>query len=226
MGLSGHKVTVGIICCRTGSTRLPEKALMHLAGQPMIQRYMQRCKRIKGLDVLVLATTEKPRDNVLQEIALTEGIECFRGSENDVLDRLLKCALKYDAELVIRLCADNPLIEPEEVETLIKSFCHEEYLHTNAGDFQNIADGLGAELYHIKALKWLDETLEKDDAKYREHPHLVFGEMNMIITVPLKEDYPKVKLDVNTKAEFNYISEIYDLHGANCHVSEYIGELK
>lgn len=225
MGLSGHKVTIGIICCRMGSTRLPGKALMHLAGQPMIQLYIQRCKRIKGLDMLVLATTEKPEDNVLEEIALTEGVEVFRGSENDLVDRLLKCALKYEAELVVRLCADNPLIEPEEVESLIKSFCHEDYLHTNSGDFQDITDGLGAELYHIKVLKWLHEILEKDDKKYREHPHLIFNEMNMIITVPLKEDYPKVKLDVNTKDEYNYIEKIFDKHGADCHVGEYIGEL-
>jgi len=225
MGLSKHKVTVGIIQCRTGSTRLVEKALMHLDGRPMIQLYIQRCKRIKGLDVLVLATTEKPEDNILEEIALTEGIEVFRGSENDLVDRYLKCALKYEAELIVRLCADNPLIEYEEVESLINSFCHEEYLHTNSGDFQDIADGLGAELYHIDALKWLDRTLAKDDAKYREHPHLIFNEMNLLITVPLKEDYPKVKLDLNTREEYNYIKAIFDKHGANCHVSEYIGEL-
>jgi len=225
MGLPRHKVTVGIIQCRTGSTRLPEKALMHLAGQPMIQLYIQRCKLIKGLDVLVLATTEKPEDNVLEEIALTEGIEVFRGSENDLIDRYLKCALKYEAELVVRLCADNPLIEPEEVDNLIKSFCHEDYLHTNSGDFQNIADGLGAELYHVSALERINEMLKEDDFKYREHPHLIFNEMNMLITVPLKEDYPKVKLDVNTREEFDFVSAIFNKHGANCHVSEYIGEL-
>lgn len=222
MGQSKSKV-IGIICCRVGSTRLPEKALLPILGQPMIQLYIQRCKRITGLDVLVLATTEKPEDNVLCDIAETEGIEFYRGAEDDVLDRILTCAEGYGADKVVRLCADNPLVEPEEVDNLIDSFCNEDYLHTNAGNFQSIADGLGAELYHIEALRWLDEQTNKtDDIKYREHPHLVFGEMNMLITVPLLDDYPTVKLDVNTQNEYEFVKGIFDKYGEKAYVKDYI----
>ena len=226
MGLSKHKV-VGVILSRVGSKRLPEKALLHLAGQPMIQRYIQRCKLIEGIDELVLATTKKPEDNVLCDIAETEGIEYFRGSEDDVLNRIIQCTDKFEGDLVVRLCADNPLIEPEEVDTLINSYCHCEYMYTNAGDYANTIDGLGAEMYHINGLKWINSiTNSFSDPKFREHPHKMFAEMGHVVTVDLKENYPKVKLDINEQIDYERISNIYDKYGAMPLIKDYKGEFQ
>ena len=226
MGLDGNKVKiVGIIQCRTGSKRLPDKALMSLAGRPMLWRYIERCKRIEMLDELVLATTELYRDNVLCDIAELLNIKWFRGSEDDLVDRIYQCAIKHKADVIVRLCADNPLIEPEEADRIIKYFLERSYtvipsLISNTQNLKsnNYPDGIGCEIYDIDSFKW---TFNGD----REHPHSKFYQRGWIETIPCPKEfaYPQIKLDVNTKKEYEYVKKIYDHFGHNnFHVTDYI----
>ena len=111
--------TLALVQARMGSTRLPGKMMMDLCGYPVLHWVLYRLKRATGLAGIVLATTDLERDEPLAELALGLGIQVFRGSETDVLGRFIAAARRFGADPVVRVCADNPMIAPEEIDRLI-----------------------------------------------------------------------------------------------------------
>lgn len=104
---------VVIVQARMGSSRLPGKMMQELAGQPLIWHILQRaCKVREGLPV-VLATTEHPRDDVLDQVARQMDLAVVRGSEDDVLGRFLQVLDEFPAPYVVRICGDSPLFDPD-----------------------------------------------------------------------------------------------------------------
>ena len=110
---------VAIIQARMSSTRLPGKVLLDLGGRPVLERMLERVKRSKLVSETVVATTTDPSDDPI--VALCERLETavFRGSLPDVLDRYYQCARQYNAEIVVRLTGDCPLIDPELIDEVI-----------------------------------------------------------------------------------------------------------
>ena len=102
-----------------GSTRFPEKMVTRLGNYCLLEWVLLRTKQAKKIDRIVLATTTLVQDNILQEIAEKHGISVFRGSELDVVERFIKTSKHFRAENIIRICADNPLISPLEIDRLI-----------------------------------------------------------------------------------------------------------
>jgi len=98
---------------RTGSSRLPGKVLLEVAGEPMLAHQIRRLKRVEELDDIVVATTVDPADDPVAAVAEAEDARWFRGSEHDVLDRYCKAAEAASAEVVLRVTADCPLLDPE-----------------------------------------------------------------------------------------------------------------
>lgn len=105
-----------------GSTRLPGKVLKPLAGAPLLQRIVERVKRSKYIDRIVLATTTKAEDYELANLAKILGISYFRGSENDILTRLSGVVEQFEPEVVVSLTGDNPLIDPVLIDDMIEFF--------------------------------------------------------------------------------------------------------
>jgi len=111
--------TIAIIQARMSSTRLPGKVLREIAGEPMLARVIERAKRAKLVDEVVLATTTDPSDNLVAAFCAERGYNVTRGSLNDVLDRYYQAAKQYDAEIIVRLTADCPVLDPEIVDQTI-----------------------------------------------------------------------------------------------------------
>ena len=105
--------TAVIVQARTGSTRLPGKVMMPLAGHTVLEEVLCRCRTIPGIDVVVCAIPEGPRDDALIALAEGSGAVVVRGSESDVLDRYAKAAETVGANIVMRITSDCPLIDPE-----------------------------------------------------------------------------------------------------------------
>ena len=112
---------IAIIQARMGSTRLPGKVLLDLAGKPMLVRDIERIQKAKNIDDIVIATTVKPADNKIISLCRNYGWIFFRGSENDVLDRYYQTAREYHAKTIVRITSDCPLIEPTIVCLLYTS---------------------------------------------------------------------------------------------------------
>src|SRR5213593_566535 len=100
--------TVAIVQARMGSTRLFGKVMMNMAGRPLLAYLIERISRARTLDAVVVATTTNPRDNIIIEECERRGFPNFRGSEFDVLARYVSAARACEADVIVRVTADNP----------------------------------------------------------------------------------------------------------------------
>jgi spore coat polysaccharide biosynthesis protein SpsF len=114
--------TVAIIQARMASSRLPSKVLLDIAGEPMLARVVERTRPARSIDQVLVATTTDPSDDPVQTFCEARGIPCFRGSQHDVLDRYYRAALQSHAEIVVRITADCPLIDPGLIDKTIDAF--------------------------------------------------------------------------------------------------------
>ncbi len=216
------KKIVLIIQARMGSTRLPGKSMMDLAGAPLVGRIIERVSRVRNIDQIVLATSELPKDDILIHLADRYNICHFRGSENDLVDRYFHAANKFEAEIILRLPADNPCPEPIEYDKLIDYHISEEKdFSSNICCFMGngYPDGIGVEAFTYSALKSIWES-ERDPFK-REHIGTNFYDyLNDKIpksspfsvgTIMCPPEYsrPDIILDINTREDFEFIEKLY-----------------
>lgn len=110
---------VTVIQARTGSTRLPNKILRPLAGKPLLLRMIERVAAAKLVGRVVVATTREPADDPLVELCRAEGVSCYRGDTDDLLDRHYQVGKLYEATTVIKIPSDCPLIDPRVIDRVI-----------------------------------------------------------------------------------------------------------
>ena len=160
-----YPYVVAIIQARLGSQRFPNKMLADLNGWPVLRWSIERLKRAKRVHEIVVATPDKD----LVELAYDSGVRGFHylEDENNVLARYLKCAHWCDAEVVVRITGDCPLIDPELVDNTIKGFAENRVdISTNVFP-RTYARGFDCEVLHVNVLKRIFHLTT--DRKYREH---------------------------------------------------------
>ena len=159
---------IAIIQARMGSTRLPGKVLKDIDRKPMLQRVIERVCKSKLLNDVFVATTTASEDDPISELCGDMGIKLFRGSSYDVLDRYYQTACYSKADIIVRITADCPLIDPALIDRAVSAFCNGsfDYLST-AYPEPSFPDGLDVEVMSFGALKkaWRKATKPSD----REH---------------------------------------------------------
>jgi spore coat polysaccharide biosynthesis protein SpsF len=147
--------TVAIIQARLGSSRLPGKVLMDLGGQSVLQRVVSRACRCPHLHEVVVATSTAAQDDAIVAACRTLGVCCFRGNEQDVLDRYLCAAEAYRAEVCVRITSDCPLLDPEVSGHVIECFLGADPVVDYASNKipQSYPRGLDTEVFSIDALR-------------------------------------------------------------------------
>ncbi|MFC2028978.1 cytidylyltransferase domain-containing protein [Chloroflexota bacterium] len=113
---------IAIIQARMSSSRLPGKVLMDITGKPMLLRVIERLNLAKHLDGILVAATSDDSDDPIADLCREEGVQCFRGSQFNVLDRFYKAALLAHAATIVRITADCPLIDPNLLDHLLKVY--------------------------------------------------------------------------------------------------------
>ena len=113
---------VAIIQARMGSSRLPGKVMLPIGTKSMLTRVVRRVQRSQTLDEIVVATSTEPDDDRVQEECSVLNVPCFRGSEKDVLDRYYQAAKKFEANVIVRITADCPLIDAEVIDRVVIKF--------------------------------------------------------------------------------------------------------
>jgi len=162
--------TVAIVQARMGSSRLPGKVLEDIAGAPMLQRVLTRLCRARQLDAVVVATTIHPEDTAIEEYSLAQDWTCSRGSELDVLDRYYRAAKQSQADMVVRITSDCPLIDPDLVDDIVTTFRERwpalDYLSNTFGK-RTYPRGLDVEVFSFSALEraWREDS----NPAWREH---------------------------------------------------------
>ncbi|ADK84392.1 acylneuraminate cytidylyltransferase [Desulfarculus baarsii DSM 2075] len=158
---------LAILQARMGSSRLPGKVLMPILGRPMLELELERLGRARCLDKIIVATSDHPADEPIAALADRLGLECFRGSQDDVLDRYYQAARRWRPRYVARITGDCPLIDPALVDRLADFFLeggHDLACNTIRPTFP---DGLDAWVMTFEALEnaWRNAVLPSE----REH---------------------------------------------------------
>ena len=154
-----------IIQARIGSNRLPCKVMELLDGKnPSLFYTINQLKSALKLDKIIVATTQLSEDDKIEEFSIKNGIECFRGETNNVLDRFYKCAKKYELDTIVRITADCPLIDPEIVDLAIQIFNSDKYDYVHNQYPRTFPDGLDTEVFTFNALEkaWKNSVLPSE----------------------------------------------------------------
>ena len=114
--------TTAVVQARMGSVRLPGKVLMEIEGSPILWHVVNRLKRSRLIRKIVVATTKDIKDNMIEDYCIKQDIDFYRGSEKDVLDRYYQAASIYQADPVVRITADCPMIDPDIVDKVISGY--------------------------------------------------------------------------------------------------------
>ena len=156
--------TAIVVQARMGSTRLPGKVLKDIAGRPMLSYQMERLRRVKRAERIVVATTDQPADDAVERFCQKEKIACVRGSEHDVLARYHLAIERFPADVVVRITADCPLIDPAIVDEAIAAY-EPDYV-SNMLEI-TYPYGMAVEVFSAQALR--EAHREAKDPAEREH---------------------------------------------------------
>ncbi len=201
-----------IVQARMGSTRLPGKIFMDLGGEPMLARVTRRLQRARRLDVVMVATTVKKRDDQVELFCRDNGIPCFRGSEDDVLDRYREAARVLDASAVVRVTSDCPFIDPEVVDEVVQAL----FVPSPADYASNFLEprtyprGLDVEAFTRATLEraWRETA----DPALREHvtPYIYLTPGAFVLRrVALPSSEADRRWTVDTQEDYAFAREVY-----------------
>lgn len=161
---------VAIIQARMSSTRLPNKVMAEIAGAPMIEHVVRRAEQASKIDQVIVATSDQPADDRLVHYLEASQRTCFRGSEHDVLDRFTQAARRHAAEVVVRLTADCPLLDPRIIDRVIAAFLEGDFDYVGNTIPPTYPDGLDTEVFSRAAL----EAAWEQAAQGSEREHVTF----------------------------------------------------
>lgn len=203
---------VAIIQARMGSTRFPGKILKKVLGKTLLEYQLERVQRSKLIDEIVIATTTNKSDDVIVELCNSLGISTFRGSEENVLSRYYETAVKYEADVIVRITSDCPLIDPDIIDKVIQLYLDKQPVDYASNTLERtFPRGLDTEVFSFEALKKAHEeaTLQRD----REHvTAFIYTNRNLFSLTYLENeiDYSYHRWTVDTKEDFDLISLILE----------------
>lgn len=192
-----------IIQARTGSTRLPGKILKVIHDRTLLDHIIDRLKSLKEDAVIVIATSTLPGDDRVEQFCREKDVLCFRGSESNVLSRYYNCAREQGFDHIVRLTADNPFVDVEEVDRLIAY--HKQCDNGFTESFSQLPIGVGAEIFSFAAL---EEDMEKASMPHHfEHvDEYILENMDKFKTGTLQvapeKNAPQVRLTVDTQEDY------------------------
>lgn len=195
-----------------GSTRLPGKMLADVGGVPLLTRLLRRLRRAERLDGIVLATTTNPADDALADWAAAEGIACYRGSEEDVLARVIDAQRMMGGEVVVRVCGDTPLIDPALVDAAVAAFAAGDCDAVTTTDRRQFPDGVAAQVFRLSDLEDMARTVTDPAAReyvglhIHEHPERYRLHE---LTAPDAWRDPTGRLQVDYVEDLTLVREIY-----------------
>lgn len=207
-----------IIQARMGSTRLPGKVLRKLEDRTVLGHVITRCLAVPSINDVVVATSNLERDNAIAVEAELNGVQCYRGSENDVLSRYYEASQIAKSDVVVRVTSDCPLMDPLITEQLIQSFLSGSFDYARIKLANNYPRGLDSEVFTSKALKLAYDQAITDYEREHVTPYIYnHPERFRLFSMENKLDESSYRLTLDTPEDWELISKIYQ--------EVYIGEI-
>lgn len=225
---------IAIIQARMGSTRLPGKVLMEVNDRPLLAYQLDRILKSKKLDRVIVATSTLEKDGVIESFCKSYGVDCYRGSEDDVMGRYYECAKQYNPDAIVRITADCPLIDPEIIDKVVQKFKDNNVdfcANTVPPETSKFPDGSDVEVFSMSSLECAHREVK--DAYYRENVTFQFWQDESYtssqytkvkdwskyrITVDYPEDFEVVKYVLNELKNnkiFGSLKEVIDIIDGN-----------
>lgn len=204
------KTITAVIQARLGSTRLPGKTMMMLEGATLLGHLVARVKASKYVNDIVIATTVKPADDEIERFARDNNLKCYRGSEDDVLDRFYQAGVEFGVETVVRVTPDCPLLDPAVVDMVVSKYLEGSFDYVCNNLVPTFPDGLDTEVFSFKALTraWNEAVLgserEHVTPYIRNHPEL----FRLFNVKREGEDLSRMRWTVDTQRDFEFVKEI------------------
>jgi spore coat polysaccharide biosynthesis protein SpsF len=204
--------TIATIEARMTSSRCPGKVMMPILGQPLLARIVERLRRATRVEEVVVATTVNPTDDPIGELAASIGVSCFRGSENDVLGRVLSAARSVAADTIVEITGDCPLVDPGVIDAHVARY--------ERGDADYVANilkrtypaGIDTQVFATDVLARADELGK--EPRHREHVSLFIYEHPELFRLTnvesgLPERYQDWWFTVDYPGDIDSIARIY-----------------
>jgi len=194
-----------------GSSRLPGKVLKPILGRPMLELQIERLRRCKKIDRLVVATSVNPEDRAIADRCHRVGVDFFRGDPENVLDRFYRAAKQYNPEHVLRLTGDCPLADPLLIDDLVEFYLAHGYDYASNCHEASLPDGLDAEIFSFSALEqaWkeaeLPSHLEHVTPFIRAHP-----ERFKIACYRYHTDLSHLRWVVDEPGDLEFVRRVYE----------------
>lgn len=204
---------VATIEVRMTSSRLPGKHMLEVCGKPILAHLIDRLKRVPSLGDIVIATTVNPADDVLCQLASDCGVRFHRGSEEDVMQRVVDAAASVNADLIVEITGDCPLIDPEIVEQAIRMHCCNQSDYTGNAEIRSYPDGMDVQVFSAADLA--AAATITDDADDHEHVSLYFRRhperyRHLHLVAPPELHWPELGLTLDEGNDYLLIKRIYE----------------
>ncbi len=202
---------IATIEARMTSSRLPGKPLLLAEGISMLEHLVRRLRTCSSLDKIILATTTNDADDILVEHAQNIGIDFFRGSEENVMQRVLDAAIFFNAEIIVEITGDCPIIDPQLIEQAIAIFQNNDVDYVSNGNIRSYPDGMDVQVFRKDVLA-KSASMTKDMLD-REHVTLhirnnadIFSRINILS--PPELYWPELGLTLDEEADYKLLKEI------------------
>jgi len=203
-----------IIQARMGSTRLPGKILKKVLDKTLLEYQIERVKRAKSIDEIIIATTTKESDDQIVQLCQQLSIPYYRGSEEDVLSRYFEAATQFNADVIVRLTSDCPIIDPNVIDKVVTHYLEnkDRYDYVSNTLTRTYPRGLDTEVMSYKALKRAHE--EAKELMYREHVTAYIyhhPDQFRFFSVSNVKDESQHRWTVDTEEDFHLIKNILEM---------------
>ena len=208
-----------IVEARTGSSRMPNKILEKIINKPCLELMIERLKRVSLVEDIIIATTTKSSDDEIENLSSKCGVKCFRGSENDVMGRVLDAAIKFNTDIIVEITGDTPCIDPKISSEIIKTYLnnaeHYDLVTNDLGFYKEkykieFPLGFSTKVFSVDILKQIySETNNKYDREHVVHyiiqnedrfslfdfkANEIYKNQNFRLTLDYKEDFELIKI--------------------------------
>jgi len=199
-----------IIQARCGSTRFPNKVFADIDGKPLLWHVVNRLTYAKTIDKIIIATTINTKDDNIEQWCKDNDVACFRGSEDDVLNRYFSASVAFPSDIVVRITADDPFKEPALIDAVVNKLINEGYDHVTNNFPPTWPEGLDCEAFKFSALETSEKTT--NDPFEREHvTQYIYHNPDKfkIGNVASETNLSNLRWTVDKEADYNMVKAVY-----------------
>lgn len=206
------RLVVASIEARMTSTRLPGKVLLPCIGRPMLELMVERIRRSRYIDTIVVATTTNSTDDPIVELAQRLGVRFFRGSEFDVAGRVTLAMQAAKADIIVQLTADCPIIDPQIIDQFVRIYAANEFDHVSNTILRSYPDGLDVQVASLPILEQCYSLCQTDEDRehlfytIRKHQDKI---KTFQVLAPPELCWPQWRWTLDTTDDYQRICRIY-----------------